>query len=316
MQAFLNELSLPFFENAHHAKALFDSLGFLYKNASENGIKEIKVKASFFEHEFAKDYSFNSWVYDKATDSDLRTLLIGVLTTTPFIDDIFVTYEKTNEGALEMYCENQKCFGLGLASDLVYDTIAFSYDNGKWGADTYGVLIKTLEVDDLGNFVEDEKKGAVRNVTTNKHFQTHLPFLQEKIKNSVTNGNELWMRKADLFPGLEFCASVQSQISGMDSSSPEFQQILNRLFELQNFTRSWDGSAIKPADFKSKVTPESETRLNKFNRQLTIACPDGNNRLFSWHARYTPGAGRVHFIPNQSTRKLLIGSIANQNVIK
>ena len=316
MQAFLNELSLPQFSSEHQAKELLNSIAFLYRDAHSNGIREIKVKESFFNYEFCGGYTFNSWVYDHNTDSDLRSLVLSVLNTSPYIDQIFGLYQQENGKALEMYFEDKSCFGLGLASDLIYDTVAFSYDNGNWTSHTYPVTIKTLSVNDDGIFLEEDVKGNTRNITTKNHFDLNLSFIQEKIKDTVVNGIELWARRNDLFSNLSFCAQVQGQLENFDSTHHDFQQILNRLFELQNFSTSWDGVPIKPSDFKSKVTPESATRLKNFKDQLTIACPDGEVRLFSWHARYTPGAGRIHFIPQNDDKKLLIGSIANQNTIK
>jgi hypothetical protein len=176
--------------------------------------------------------------------------------------------------------------------------------------------LKSLEVDDEGEFLEEELQANARNISNGTHLQTHRAFIQSKIKLTVLNGQELWRLKGSVFPKLEFCSSVADQVSGFDLSNPEFQQLLNRLFELQNFASSWDGSPIKPSDFKTKVTPESASRLKKFEKQLTIQCPDGNYRLFSWHSRYTPGAGRIHFFPFEDQTKILIGSIANQNSIK
>jgi hypothetical protein len=316
MQAFLNELSFPHFDSTQRAKDLFNSLGLLYKTVSEVGIKSIRIRASFFQQEFAAEYTFGTWINDGSTDSDLRTLLMDILTTPPYVDDIFKRYEESNDKVLEFYHNAKQCYGLGLASDLVYDTLAFSYDNGEWMANSYGINLKSLQVDDEGEFLEEELHANTRNVTTGRHLESHTPFIQDKLKLIILNGEELWRLKSTMFPNLEFCDKVEGQVNGLDQSTPEFQQLLNRLFDLQNFASTWDGSPIKPTDFKTKITPESASRLRKFEKQLTIQCPDGVSRLFSWHARYTPGAGRVHFRPLQDELKILIGSVANQNSIK
>jgi len=33
--------------------------------------------------------------------------------------------------------------------------------------------------------------------------------------------------------------------------------------------------------------------------QLTFLCPDGKERSFDFHLRFTPGAGRIYFYPKQ-----------------
>ena len=44
----------------------------------------------------------------------------------------------------------------------------------------------------------------------------------------------------------------------------------------------------------------------------TFLCPDGEERLFSWHVRYTPGAGRIHFLPLGPREGCLIGYIGHK----
>ena len=317
MQAFLNELSIPHLSTPQEVRLLFSDLFTVYKQVRNYGIKEIKVKATFLEHEFADTYTFQSWIGDRETDADLRTLLIGVFTTAPFIEDISVKYEEDKNKIIETFFEEERCYGLGLASNLMFDTVSFSFNiKQEWANEEYEITANLIQEIEDGSFVEMSDTGLAKNISTLAHGTAHLDFLKLKVHQSLPNGTLLWEKRKELFPNLDFCAKVQSQISELQSGNPEFGQILTRLFDLQNFAVNWDGSPIKPADFVSRVTPESATRLKKFSDELTIVCPDGNSRLFNWHSRYTPGAGRIHFFPISEGKLIYVGSIANQNVIK
>jgi len=309
MLAFFNELSLPKFESSNSAKSFFSSIGEIYKSARSMGVRQVKIHSSFNNHEFAPGYSFNTWYTDRSTDSDLRQLLLDALTTTPYADDILTQYEQDNGKILEMKYEGIPCIGLGLASNLIYDTLAISYSGGHWNKDSYNVSISSIEESEDGSLSEAEISGTVRNIALSAHYDFHKDFLQTSLKHSIHSGVSLWERKSSLFPALQFCDIVKVQLAALNPSGPEFTQVLKRLFELEAFAEKWDGTAIKPADFSTKVSPESESRLTIFKNELTVICPDSTIRLFSWHARYTPGAGRIYFSPDNSSGRLIIGRI-------
>jgi hypothetical protein len=83
---------------------------------------------------------------------------------------------------------------------------------------------------------------------------------------------------------------------------------MKKLFELEEYSKRWTSGTFNKDDLASKATPESESRLQKFEKELTFECFDGEKRLFSWHIRMTPGAWRLHFHPLKPT-KIIIGYI-------
>jgi hypothetical protein len=89
-----------------------------------------------------------------------------------------------------------------------------------------------------------------------------------------------------------------------------------KIFELEEYAASRPAGIFVSDSFPSKVSPESETRKRNFANELIHICPDGVSRLFDWHSRFTPGAGRIHFYPLENSNKIIIGSIANANIIK
>lgn len=87
------------------------------------------------------------------------------------------------------------------------------------------------------------------------------------------------------------------------------RQVLKRLFELEEYCKSWKNGAFDFDALPSKVTPESESRLKQFKDELTFECSDGKKRIFSLHVRMTPGAWRLHFCTELGPEKIIIGYI-------
>jgi hypothetical protein len=316
MQSFINELSLPALPTNQDVVGMFSALGKCYKDCRAMGLREIKVHSTFYNHQFAPGYSFLHWVADHNADEDLRVLLKSVMGTMPFVDEILVGYENENNVVLKMEYNNQLCIGLGLASNILFHTVTLSYDAIQWSLNEYPVSVTIAEEDATGNIVENVKAGTAFNISADAHVATHQHFINTKVKSTIQNGRELWLKREELFPNLHFCDLVREQIASMNANTMGFQIIIERLFDLQNVAVKCTGVGVKPADFPTLTTPESDSRLKDFSEQLTIKCPDGEKRLFSWHSRFTPGAGRIHFIPYEERKIFLVGSIANQNRIK
>lgn len=305
MLAFFNELSLPIFDSGQSAAAFFTALVELCKKTKKLGIKGIKIHSAFRTHQFAPGFFFDSWLWDKHIDSDTRTLLADMLTTMPYTDEILEQYGIAKNKLLVPKYEGTECIGLGLASDLLYDTAAVSFPRkNQWDQESYPIILQSLEEDEIA-----EKAGTARNISSSAHCTVHSLHFQSLLKKSAGSGRELWEMREELFPHLEFCEKVKGQLQEFDSSMPDFIQIINRLFDLESHAARWDRMPIKPSDFAFKATPESSTRRKEFENELTIRCPDSEYRQFDWHARYTPGAGRIYFIPVEASGKLIIGYI-------
>ncbi len=316
MQSFLNELSLPESHSTEEVIIFFDELGKCFQKTAEIGVKEIKIHSSFYNHEFAPGYYFINWLDDRHVDKDLRTLLKGALGIVPFVDDMFKQYEKDNNAALEMSFDGDACIGLGLSSELIFNTVAFSYNSSRWDQPELEIAISIVTETEDGDLTEEIKNSLARNIATLTHAATQSSFIRAQITSSIEDGKELWLRRKELFPNLLFCDKVKAQLVGYHYNTLGFQQIILRLTALQQTAERFDGTPTRPEDFTTLTTRESETRLRDFRNELTILCPDGQYRLFDWHVRFTPGAGRIHFFPVEDQKMIIVGSIANQNTIK
>ena len=93
----------------------------------------------------------------------------------------------------------------------------------------------------------------------------------------------------DVFPHLRFLSRVNGQLHDL-----RVDWVVPVAFELRRLNDAigdWDPQQTREPTWRSKVTPEGETR----RRLCRFKDFDGIERAFDLHGRFTPGAGRVHF---------------------
>jgi hypothetical protein len=136
-----------------------------------------------------------------------------------------------------------------------------------------------------------------------------MSCLIKTIRTVKGQGMKANHRREDLFPNLVFCDDVYKQVQSLSSGNPILRQVTRRLFELEEFCKSWTHGGFDMDSLPCKASPESDSRLKQLKKELTFKCPDGNERVFSWHVRMTPGAWRLHFSVELGLRKIIIGYI-------
>lgn len=102
---------------------------------------------------------------------------------------------------------------------------------------------------------------------------------------------ELWRRRKELYPCVNFLNRVEADLAGLQLSMDAFGQVSSRLRGLNASAQEWRDGLVDYPRWIGHVTDESETR-----RRLCGFTDDaGFSRNYSMHARYTPGCGRIHF---------------------
>lgn len=311
MQVFLNELSLPQVATRSEVILAFDNFVNCYKLIRRYGVSDIKIQSNFFNYEFAPNYTFFNWIEDPAVDDDAITLLKGVFGSVPYCENIY-----DNENIINMICNGYSCVGLGLASEYFYNTLSISYANSSWQLSNYTVDITVLgEANGSTDLLEELASSNVFNVSNTANIAENKTFIKNHATQNIQNGTELWRVRSRMFPNLEFCNSVCNQIAQFNVANG-LSGMIERLFDLQRVAASISGKSIEESDFGFYTTQDSDTRLRDFRNVLNVVCPDGTERLFSWHNRFTPGAGRIYFFPLEAEQKFIIGVIGNQNLLK
>ncbi|WP_413175351.1 hypothetical protein [Anabaena azotica] len=266
-------------------------------------------------------YPIGSWLDDNEVRKEEIDFILTLATGSPFSKNIpnpEIEGIENNEGLSEFCYEGKVALGLGIA--YVLDTLAISFISDMcWDA-------SHIELDQIllsdGQEIIDQKV-EIRHASRKNNIQYHSEWIQkqieeDKIQEDILDGNDIWDRREELFPNLEFCENVGKQIQGLDYGTPILQQVKKKLFKLQNYCQTWTEGDFNLDLLPSKATPESQSRLDSLEEKLTFKCPDTKKRIFSLHIRMTPGAWRLHFstelgiCPELGTGKIIIGYIGEK----
>ncbi|WP_226580685.1 hypothetical protein [Microseira wollei] len=301
----LNELSLrAVANNIQTARQRMSDLIATARYAAELGVKPIiRTHSQFYATLLADNYSLSNWVVDRSVDRDEQRFILTAAKT-PFLADVQNSEIENRNLLSEFYYEQELSEGLGIA--YLLETLALSLASEQcWDCDRLNLALR--QIDESGEVIDEIVE--IVHASCTAHVQAHADWIKNRIRTGVRDGLELWDRKEVLFPNLEFCDGVCKQMQSLGRGNPMLRQVVKRLFELEDYCKTWTEGALDLDSIPSKASPESDSRLKQFKEQLTFLCPDGQERLFSLHVRMTPGAWRLHFFAEQALGKIIIGYI-------
>jgi hypothetical protein len=263
-----------------------------------SGVKrKLRTKNDFNYLLLAPDYTLAQWRNDPNVDLETRRFLKTLQDKNdPPLPDFA-------DPSIEVSYQGKSTIGLYYA--FVYNSLAISFrSSSQWDYNLIELQITSIDEDEeLATITERVIHASCKN-----HIQEHEKWICDRLKIEVNNGLDLWHRKKELFPNLLFCEAVSKQLQNINNGEPILKQIIKRLLELEEYCKSWNTGSFNLDNIPCKVSPESESRLKKFDRELTFKCPDGIDRIFSYHVRMTPGAWRLHFWALEPG-KIIIGYI-------
>jgi hypothetical protein len=266
--------------------------------------RALRSHDEFGHHELFPGYPIAKWRNDPDVDLELKRFFRTVTSKAPLLVDVAAEVVDRSLGS-EYRHGGHLCHGLGAAALL--DGLALSLPSERaWGTGWISIseerLLEsaTLQSDSIEVRNSDAPATVARN---------HREWLATP-ETPVTDGADLWRRRAELFPSLDLCARVEEDLATIRRGDPLLIQIADRLSILQRYFRDWNGTFDKDA-IGTKVTPDSGAALEQHADQRRFLCPDGQTRQFSWHARMTPGAWRLYFYPDPSSLRAWIGYIGH-----
>ena len=289
-----NELSeQPHAEDRASAKRrmdqLVDTLGKLRIGVGRLAPRPIlRCRADFFNREIADGYTIARWLLE--ADRDRRVVFGSFATASPVLLTPAEGGEGRDQYASEATQEGEPAEGLHSA--WLWDGVAVSLASGeRWNTSMVAIDVDTMDSAGVVSRVIEN----VRHASRPGHVTAHDPWFEEQARRSVADANDLWSRRADLFPNLEICRQVEAKLKAFDAGSPQFRQVMVKLFALDRAFRDWDRTPIHPDFVAGKCTPESPQTLREERDDHTATRPSGEDVVFSWHLRFTPDAGRIFF---------------------
>lgn len=300
MEAYFNELTIRTFSSNRDVRDAFSTLGGCLRKMSELGVSNVRMTNEAMGKEMLPRQTWNRVLNNETViDKDLKSVLIGRLCTLEPVDSLEDRYN-----VLGFSYNGIPCKGLGWASEAIENTLALGFRQyGIWDDGSYRVDINLLDED--GD--EQSLPSECRHVVSSDGIEKQRDFLLWKIQ-IPTNGKVLAKRSGKLFPHLRFAGQALDQL-GKIRNPVAIQQIYWRLSDLERVAAN-SVVPVSPEMFRYKTTPESEQRSRL--PQLRILFSDGQTRLCSWHSRFTPGAGRIHFCPDEPRQIFYIGYIGEK----
>jgi hypothetical protein len=270
----------------------------------------LRTHADFLSTSLAPNYSVGHWSHDRQVDLDTRRYFSRLTTKAPYTDglpslaDVLLSNDYLFEG--------RSANGLGVAA--LIEGLAVSIDVAdQWDIPSVPLVRTWVAAHGDGEIQTSEE--TVPHASRIGHLENHLGWIENRIKTSIRDGADMWQRRAVLFPALRFCDCVRDQLLSLTKTHVMLRPTVRRLFELDRYCQSWVDGAFNPNLIPCKITPESQAMLDEHWQELTFTCPDGEARLFSWHARMTPDAWRLHFFPDSGTRTIIIGRVGRKPFI-
>jgi hypothetical protein len=273
------------------------------RQATSRGVKRVlRTSHEINSLELAPNYPIARWRNDNQVDREEKRFFITLTTKAPFWTD-FAEGIKNQFDLSEVWYQGESAQGLGFV--LIIDGLAISFpSNLQWNFHLLEVQVRRLDED--GNLIDVVEE--VKHASHKTHIQQHTEWIKTRIRITVIDGSELWRLKEELFPNLEFCDDVYEQLTNLNSQHPMLQIIKNRLFKLEEYCKNWSEGGFNSETLGNCSTESQVTLQNpKYKTERTFRCPDGEERLFSWHLKLSQG-WRIYFFP-QEPGKIIIGYI-------
>jgi hypothetical protein len=303
MELIFNELSVRQQNSVAEGRALMSELIQVLRIATLKGMKRVlRSSVEVGDIPLAPGYSVVQWRNDRGVDRDETTFFRLMTARYPILSDLPVMSQRAL--GFEWKFRDATAIGFGVAALL--DTIAVSLRTSDiWEHST--VSLDCTSLSDGGTICEE--RITVRHAVRSDHINDHDAWIFERVRDQVVDGEDLITCSAELLPNLVFCGESVTQIRALGCNHPLFHAVLKKLFLFEQYAAGWSTGAIDLDALPMKVTRESKPTLEAYPGSREFSCPDGTQRDFQWHARLTPGAWRIHFAWEETTRKILIGYI-------
>ncbi len=301
----LNELSLrnpaP---NKQIAQQRMSELIKTIKTVKAQGVKvSLRTQEDFHTTILAPNYPLRHWLND--ADRDERLFIKILATKAPFSTDIVnseIQDIENNTSLSEFRYQGEMAIGLGIVymlNTIAINTIAISLLSQEcWDCNRVKLEFRCLDED--GEIISEIVE--IIHASRSSHLQEYTSLIQqnqERIYQNVSDGLEVWNRREELFPNLEFCDAVRRQLEDIRTGQLELQPVVSILFELHKCCKNWNNGYFNLDGYPIEESGESKPTLGKYFKERTFRCPDGKERLFERHIKLRFCNWRIHFFAEQ-----------------
>lgn len=313
----LNELSLeppaPDIAEARRRMSRFITT-FVIATDSYKLKRTLRVKDEYLNSlELAPGYPLAQWRNDKHVSREEREFFRVLGTKQPYL----IEHADKAEVALMMECHWNGTPAVGFHAALLLDSLAMSIPSDPaWNMSRIEVAVRELDHD--GEWLPDRTE-QIPHLARRGHLQELAAWIQQRLQVEtdqdllkVQTGTELWEQCGRLYPSLEFCPDVQKQLHKYAPQKDYIRAVRLRLLYLEQYSQQWRkvGGSFDNGQLFGNASPETQQTLQhpEYGRKRVFVCPDGQQRLFSWHVKM-PDGWRLHFYPDEERQTIIVGYI-------
>lgn len=266
--------------------------------ATTRGVQRaLHLPENFFGVPIAPGYYWKNWLNDNHIDLEVRRFFRSLATKVPFLRNM----PDAEAYWRDIDCLWQNQLSLGLKAAYVADGLAVSiFCQPEWDTSWLECEIRELVDGDIDNQLE-----MIHHAASVDDLDPHMSWIQNGIRNAVGTGRDLWLRINDFFPLLTICEEVERQMADLPTDA--LPSIARGLFHLNAYCIGWQLGGFDPGQIQCIISPDSRTTLDRYGAERTFLCPDGERRVFTWHAKL--GFWRIYFDPAPGPGRLVIGYV-------
>ena len=290
-----------------HAPKRMEQFVGVIDSARKAGVKALRRGDSFSELPLANGYTIGDWLHDPRTDRDMRRRLQSAATSYDNLPDAEADASQKGLG-YDFSVDGRAAVGLGYAYLLESIAVSLDCDQPHWRIPE--ICIDCAELDEATDDIV-EREEVIQHAAEAAHLAAHQAWLDKRHLAAVTNGADLLAKAADWFPNLVFVEAARAQIAAMSAGTAQLRQSVSKLLELERYCQRWTGGPFDKNALSFKASPESSAVATnpRLRAMREFKLPNGAPAYFEWHLRLTPGAWRLHFLPEPGTRKIYVGYI-------
>lgn len=277
----------------------------LLRAAPDHGLDAgLRIPQTFHGLPLGPEYRVWDWLNDTRVPREQTLFLLTLATRSPYLDQ---TPETIQERALLVDLRADGVGSDALGAAYLLQAPLFSFRQVPWDRPLIDCLCQEW-VDDL---LEPPCPVQLPNLAQVSHFAIHADWIRARRRRSIASGHALWEARGRLFPHLEFCPSVQAQLLTLRSSNPRFQQVIDKLFHLEEYFAGWVSGGFD-SDAFPKCNPASPETLSRYPADYQFSTENGQNVVASWHLYLTPGKGRLYFDVDSGARRGVVCHIGDK----
>jgi hypothetical protein len=296
-----NELSTdPVGQDIDTARTFLQEFSNVLTDQRIKGRKVLVASPYFLQLQVGPGYSVGRWL-GEYRDHDRRVRIKYLLDRCIDYAECVAAYQNEPE---EVEYKHAGQLAKGLSVAYIIDGLALSFwSYEKWNTTSLGLEKSWIANDDV-----ETSSLSVPHACRTSHLEAHAEWLQHKEPPPPSNGQQLWDQRAVLFPSLDFCDSVEDQLTSLGGNHPRFKAVLRGLSDLQKYCNNWSTPNFDIHGL-ANASGESQPTLQLYSEERTFFCPDGEHRLFEWHLKR--GDTRIHFFDFPASKRILVGYAGN-----